>query len=283
MNQAGAPESRRADAGDARAALQAAARRCARLVASIEDMASPVHRSSWTVGEAAAHLVVALRGFTDAATGEAGRWREQIPDVGRYPERLGGLNAATIAAEPTRDPKAAGHAITEAADAYLSATAALPPDHAVPTPWYGPDATLAVSTATCLLLGEQVVHGYDIAKAVKQKWPIDAADAVLVFEAIKSMFPIAADPDAIAGLSATYEIRVGRQSRFAVRIDDGRVEVGAVEGRRIDCHIVAEPVALLLIGYGRLNQWRAIAGGKVFTWGRKPWLGVRFVGLFFNP
>jgi hypothetical protein len=216
-------------------------------------------------------------------TGEDGRWRQQIPDVDRFPDRIAGLNAATISAEPKRNPTAAAQAVTEAADAFLDATSSLPPDHEISTPWYGPGATLALPSATCLLLGEQVVHGYDIAKAVKREWPISTADALLVFEAVKSLLPMAADPDAIAGLSATFEIHVGRHSQFAVAVHDGTVEVGPVDGRRIDCHIAAGPVALMMIGYGRLNQWRAIAGGRVFTWGRKPWLGVRFVNLFFNP
>jgi hypothetical protein len=39
----------------------------------------------------------------------------------------------------------------------------------------------------------------------------------------------------------------------------------------------------VLVGYGRMSQWRAIGTGRLIAWGRKPWLGFRFVGLFFNP
>ncbi len=191
--------------------------------------------------------------------------------------------STTIAAEPTRDALGAGQAIRDAAEAFLDATAELPSGHTVPTPWYAEGTGVTVAAATRLLLGEQVIHGHDIAKAAGRKWMIDTADAELIFGAIRAMLPIIAKAEAIDGLSASFDIRVRHQSPFTVRISDGRVRVDSPAHGDVDCHIVAAPVALLLVGYGRKSQWSAIAGGNMFTWGRKPWLAFRFAALFYNP
>jgi len=52
---------------------------------------------------------------------------------------------------------------------------------------------------------------------------------------------------------------------------------------RVDCHILASPVALLLVLYGRISQWGPIAKGQLFTWGRRPWRAPGFKNLFLNP
>ena len=145
-------------------------------------MTLQLRRSAWTVGETAAHLVIALRGFTDAAHDDLRRWEDRLPDVAlRYRERLADFNATTISAEPTRDARGAGQAIVDAAEAFLEATAELPAGRTVPTPWYAEGTGLTVAAATRLLLGEQVIHGHDIAKAAGRKWMIDTADAELIF------------------------------------------------------------------------------------------------------
>jgi hypothetical protein len=51
----------------------------------------------------------------------------------------------------------------------------------------------------------------------------------------------------------------------------------------VDCRISADPVAFLLVGYGRVSQWPQIARGKMVAWGRKPWLGVKFRSLLRKP
>ena len=59
-------------------------------------------------------------------------------------------------------------------------------------------------------------------------------------------------------------------------IDDGQLTVGS-DGAPVDCHVSADPVALLLIADGRPGQWIPIMTGELVAWGRKPWLGSRLV------
>jgi uncharacterized protein (TIGR03083 family) len=268
---------------DARAALSAAAGRTAALIASLPDAALRLPRSEWNAGQAAAHLAIALRAYADSSHGEEGKWAGLVPDQQRLAQQIAAVNAATLAAEPERSPAAAAALVTEAAANFLAATAGWAPDAVIATPWYGGGVTLTVLEATCLLLGEQLIHGYDIAMAAHQPWPIPKPEACLVFQAIRAMFPRMLNPD-VAPASVTYELRIGRVSRLIVSVVDGRVAVAdAPSGRAVDCHIAGDPVALLLVGYGRKSQWWAIARGRLIAWGRKPWLGFRFVAMFPGP
>jgi uncharacterized protein (TIGR03083 family) len=276
----------------ARTALGAAVARSAELIGSLPESEARLARSEWTVGEAAAHLAIALRGFTDAATGDAEQWRPMIPVETRYADRMGGLNRTTIAAEPHRSPAEAAAAIESAAAGFLAATGGRDPADRIPTPWYGDRISHSVFSATCLLLGEQVLHGLDIAKGVGRPWSISSDDARLVLQGIQAMMPIAVDPAATGDLTAKYRVHVGGGGSFVVRISGGTamVELGSADGgkgsgkgSRVDCHIAGTPVALVLVGYGRISQWRAIGTGRLIAWGRKPWLGFRFAGLFYNP
>ncbi len=47
--------------------------------------------------------------------------------------------------------------------------------------------------------------------------------------------------------------------------------------------ISADPVAFLLVGYGRIGQWGQILRGKLVASGRKPWLGLGFGKLLTSP
>jgi len=42
----------------------------------------------------------------------------------------------------------------------------------------------------------------------------------------------------------------------------------------------ADPVACLLVFYGRRSEWPEILRGRMLAWGRRPWLAVSFVKRF---
>jgi SCP-2 sterol transfer family len=88
----------------------------------------------------------------------------------------------------------------------------------------------------------------------------------------------------------TYEIRLrGNGPRYVIRVADGTVEVRATSGKvgpaggPVDCVLSADPVTLLLVVYGRMPLSGALLRGGILAWGRRPWLGLRFKNMFFNP
>lgn len=273
----------RIDHQEARTALAGAARRTAALLASIDDPSRPVPKSTWTVGEVGAHLAVALQGFTEAV---GGRYETLGPHIrpGTFAHRLSGVTAGTLAVETERDPQKLAAIVLDRVDAFLAATAGLSGHERVATPWYGEGASLGVATATTMLTGEQLLHGRDLAVTVGEQWPISPPDARLIVKAITSMLPLVANPAATAGLRATYAVGVrGGGPEFVVRVEGGAVTVEPAGSTSVDCHISADPVTFVLVGYGRIGQWGPIATGRMRAWGRKPWLAFRFVNLFFNP
>lgn len=241
-------------------------------------------RLAWNVGEVGAHVAVTLRGYTEAANGDPGVIGPYISREGTFPERLAAVTAGTLIAEPERDPKAVGRLIGQRVEAFLAATEDRSGDERVSTPFYGDGASLSLATATAMLVAEQVIHGYDVATAVGRPWPIEMVDAHLMLRALTSMMPLAANPATTAGKHATYRMTLrGGGPRLEVRVDDGTVTAGPAGPGRVDCHLSADPATLVLVVYGRIGQWSPILRGKLAAWGRKPWLGLTFTNLFFNP
>ncbi len=269
---------------EGRAALAAAAQRTAELLRSAGGAGTRVRGSEWNVGEVAAHLVVVLRGFTYAARGQLDLVTPHIPSgAANFRERLTAVTSSTLALVPDRRPPALAASMDDAVDDFLATTASRSGDEGIPTPWYGSDASLPVSVATSLLLGEQLVHGYDVAKTIGRPWPIGADEALLLIPVLQTMMPLAVRPEAARRAPTLYEIGIRGGPSFLVNVGHGVVAVDRLDSRRPDCKITADPVAFVLLAYGRVNQWRLAATGKLVGSGRKPWLAARMKNLFFDP
>lgn len=267
-----------------RRALRDHTRRTVELIAAIDDPDRRVDGLDWSLRETATHLLIAVRGCTDSVRGDAARWRSHIPDTQVYRDRMTAVAASTLAAEPKRDPVALAGLLGEAVDEFLAASEGFRPNARITTPWYGDDLALPLNALTCLLLGEQVIHGYDLARTMRRRWIIERADALLALHGPMVMLPIAIDRAAAAGVRVVYAVHVRGAAPFVVRIHDGSATVEPLDGQSIDCHLGAlDPAAFLLLGYGRVSQWSVIGRGRLFTWGRKPWLALRFKQLFFDP
>jgi len=273
----------RIDWEHARATLQATAGRTADLLGSVPDGDLPVTGSAWTVGEVGAHLVAVLREYTRAVDGSFDAVSPYIPDTEVFADRLSAVTAGTLELVSERRPDVLASLVVDAAQAYLAATARRSPDEAVRTPWYGSQASLSLGVATCLLVGEQVIHGYDIARTVRRRWPISNAEALLTVPVAQAMVPLIVNPEAARGLTTSFEVRPWGGPRFVVRFRDGAPVVEPADGQAVDCRLSAHPVDLMLVVYGRIGQWGPIVRGRLRAWGRRPWLGLRFKSLFYNP
>ena len=266
-----------------RGALADAANRAAVLIASIDAPTRGTDRLTWNLAETAAHMVVGLRGYASSVRGTLDVWTGHIPATDVFAERLAGMTASSLDAVPEREPATLARLLGEAADDYLSVTAGLPDDHPVETPWYGEGATLRLDEATALLLGEQLIHGHDLATTLRRPWPITGAQAAMVLPAAKAMLPRAVRADTTRDLDLTYAIHLRGCDGFTCRIVRGTATVEPLDGRRADCHLNFDPVAFMLVGYGRISPWAAILRGQAVAYGRRPWLGTRFKKLFVNP
>jgi uncharacterized protein (TIGR03083 family) len=265
----------------ARAAISAAAGRFTALLRDTDDIKRQAAGTNWTVAETAAHVSCVLAGFSAAIAGELPVLNYLEAD---FPTRVAATNAATIATVDHTDAGRLAELITAGAQRFRELVAAADPEMECETPWYGAGRTRTVDCLTALALAELTVHGHDIATGTRRPWPISAEHAKLIVGTVcPQMSPLAVRPEAGRGAPVTYEVRLrGNGPHYVIRVADGTAEVRAAGGP-VDCVISADPVTYLLVVYGRMPLGRALVRGGMLAWGRRPWLGLRFKDLFFNP
>lgn len=268
---------------ETRNALSPAAGRLADLLRSLPDTRARIPGSRWTVGDAAAHVVMNMRTEALVAAGEAVSWAQGATSAPGTPRGVAELNAQGVAAEAERDPRALADMLVMAVSDFLAASATLPADHPMPSQYFQGPMALDLAGVTGAELGEMLVHGYDIAKATGRPWPVADGDARLALRAALRLVSAYVNPDTARGHTGGYDLRIRGGPRLVIRFTDGRASLEQPGGALVDCHILAAPVALLFVLYGRTPQWGPIAKGQLVTWGRRPWRALGFKQLFLNP
>ena len=98
------------------------------------------------------------------------------------------------------------------------------------------------------------------------------------------MLPLVYDGTAANGQSFAIDVRLhGRPRGLGVACTPETLTYSDGSPPNAAVHISANPVAWLLVGYGRRSQWWAAATGKIVAWGRKPWLAFRVGRLLVSP
>ena len=259
----------------ATAALPAAAERAAQLMRAITNPNAPVPGLRWTAAEVAAHVVADLKTYTGVV---AGRGPVVAPGTAPAAELGSAENQRQLAEYPERSLDRLAAELTTAMPAFITAANEAPADVPVGSPI---GVALTPATVAAIVLGEQLIHGLDLARAAGQPWTIEASDARLVIPGVVDLLPAYFNREAGRGLHAVYELRCG-DLRYHLTVDDGTATVGPAAGAA-DCVITADPVAFLLVGYGRISQWGPMLRGQLRAGGRKPWLGFKFNRLTVSP
>jgi uncharacterized protein (TIGR03083 family) len=263
------PAELRIDVAPAAEAVERAGRRVVELLRRA-DPERPTVGLEWSIGELAAHLAARTELFAGYLAGTASPQGE-IREIGANNERQV-REAADVPFEVRVER------IGEHVDAFVRGTRGrLGTD---PYPWYS-GLTLDVATGTGIALAELLVHGHDAARTMRRPWPIAADDARTILRASFVLAPWYVDPTRASG-TTTYRILVRGGPRVRFRIADGAGSVEPVDGPA-DCAVRADPVALLLVSYGRTSRWRAAATGGLFATGRRPWRALAFSKAFLPP
>jgi uncharacterized protein (TIGR03083 family) len=275
-------------------ALRQEVERVTALLRSVRDPAAPA-LGQWNIGELAMHLSQAWLAVPGLARGNLSRLYEVIPSIADVAGdslmgdiwELGDLTMLGVRSDPERDPAVLADRIEQRAEEYFAECASCAPTEL--RPWFVEGTRVPMPTLTGHLLNETLMHGYDIARADGRKWRIEPLHAAMVIRHLFVPILRELDPRALvngkkaASLRAIYDVRIRGGDSLHFIFDDGQVRVEEPAARKVDCHISADPVAFVMIFWGRKSQWSAIATGKLMAWGRKPWLGPRFKSLIRHP
>jgi uncharacterized protein (TIGR03083 family) len=257
-----------ADQRELTLAVARAGERLVALARRVTDPTAQVPNSEWTVRELLAHVAAGADAYARYLEGDA----TAAVDVSHIAGgSLKATNAALIAAEPEQAPSMLSDRIERRLAAYLRLAAERSLDERVA--WHGRQERLGAVMA--VLLGELLVHGLDLARATSAPWPLSKRDAAIGLRHASELFPLLLDRRATGALTATVDVRLRQGPTLVVAFRTGELSVGTGPVARADVHVSADPVAFLLVAYGRMSQWRAIATGRLLAWGRRPCLALR--------
>jgi uncharacterized protein (TIGR03083 family) len=254
-------------------AIDQVAGRLVEMVAGARDTGVPVPATpQWTVAEAFAHVVTVAPRYSQGAQRE-GEWVSHVGD-------LADLNARQLAAVATTDV----HALAGDLRASLAGLARLIAGFGDRQPvfkFHG-GQQIRADVALGVLLGELVVHGHDIAGALRQPWPLDPAHVELIMRGITPILPGWLD-ERSRGHTARYEVRLRGQGVHRFAFHNGRLSMNPPGAFAPDTVISADPPTFLLVVYKRVSQWPGILTGRLVAWGPRPWLAFSFASRFHQP
>ena len=271
---------------DARDALGDAAERFSRMLL---DCRAPDRRTigDWSVADTAAHVAVVGRlnaGLIGGDTAPLG-----VPDLDRgwQESSLGGfarLNALCLDHFPDRALDVVANTLLEEVDLLLTRAKDVDPREL--RPWLG-GARLPAASHVAHQLNEILIHGLDIARALGVPWHIPARVAALTFDLFLMPMLGGQSGRLLAGGGAPGRVAIEFRSKHTTPVvltsDNGRLHVEPADGRRIDAQVRFDPATMMLTIFRRTRLARAVATGKLFAFGRRPWAAVSYLRGMRSP
>ena len=211
-------------------ALRRAAAATGELLGPISDSRADVRVPglTWTFAETAAHLVALLRqsaAFANGARNGAAE-RAALPPSGSPGERLALGNARELDRLGERRIPVLRQLLENSVDEYATLITGRRDGGPVET-LFGPEDPAAMTAA---LVAEQLVHGFDLARAVGRRWVIDPDTARLTLTGLVPFLPYMVDAEAIRDVRARIEVRIVGGPRFTLILDHGRAAVEPATG-----------------------------------------------------
>ncbi|WP_310773744.1 maleylpyruvate isomerase family mycothiol-dependent enzyme [Mycobacterium sp. Z3061] len=260
------------DKSSASADLPAAMEQFCALLLRGDDLS--VHSiGQWSASDVAAHVATTLEINVDVACGRGSPVNalEDVPAVCQ----------SALESVVDRSPQVLVERIHRAVGELTNAVSSRDGNPLIP--WHT-GLQVPLSTVPALMVGEAMIHGYDIARAHGRQWHIPTRWAETILRGMVQGISPYFLPEKAAGLNAQIEVRIrGSQTRALFGVADGNLQIAEPGNARADCYVSGEPTALLLLLYGRTSPLRPALTGRVVAWGRRPWLALRFPGLFRNP
>ena len=253
------------------AAADRALDRFANLIRSIPELSGSA-LGTWSMHQVAAHLIGVVDAHASIARGDGSPYA----DLAKVAE----VNDARMATVEDRTPFGLGQQIQELRPVVAAALEG--PDAEVP----GHDGVPQLrSVAAARILGETVVHGWDVATAAERMWWIEPSDAALIFRSFLPFLPLFVNREKAEGVTARFDVRMRKfpEARAVFAFREGELTVEGEPQGRVDCTLVGAPASVILLLHRRIGLANPVLRGQLAVWGRRPWLALRLVHLFDPP
>ena len=257
-----------------RSALRAATNRLADLIRPLPELEQPIPGSEWSARQGVAHLVTVLDLYTEIATGTPS------PIAVCAPTAFADDARRRIADVAETNPAKLAYLLDDASDRFVSAVTG--PAGDTPVTWHA-GIELDVAALVGMLVGEFVLHGFDVALAARRPWPLVADEVALVLGAYGPLMGISLDADRTRDLDAAVAVELRGLASFVACFDAGRFSLEPAGARPADATLSADPAAFLLVTAGRMDRWPAFALGLYEAGGPRPELAVGFKDFFVCP
>jgi uncharacterized damage-inducible protein DinB len=245
----------------------------AAMIRSLPDTTIPLSRSHWTIGTAAAHLVVSQRLSKKILQGE------KNPYNSAKPETVAETNAKMLEEFVERKGDKLATMLVMDTESFLKALAQEKDTFTMQTHFGKMDLQTSLAYNLCHLL----IHASQIAMALKKTVPVTKKDVEMVLPFLKLGTKASYDKDVAKDFIGTFAVHLRNSVSYAIICEGQSVQTADEIPEHVDCHISADPVSFFLVSTGVITQWKPLFTGKLIAWGRKPWLGLRLTQLFKSP
>jgi uncharacterized protein (TIGR03083 family) len=130
-------------------------------------------------------------------------------------------------------------------------------------------------------LGELLLHGQDIARAVKAPWVIAERDMLLIARGLMQIGPAYVRASLAPGTDISVAILIPEAHPYLIHIHDG---VGEIRARRANDRpdaVLRLPASVLTqLLYQRIGAFTAARRGLRVVGGRRPWLAIKLQSYF---
>lgn len=257
---------------DAAAAVDRSCRRCTSLLRSGVHSERRIDGSMWTVRDLGCHLASGVAAYQQIAVGQSSPYVDL--------DDRASVNQARLEALAHLDLEALADIIETECARVVAALGARPDDLMIA--WHGGIA-LPARAVLGAMVGEFLFHGLDLARTIGASWRIDRLDALPAIDFFNAVAPHLLVQDSARDITATIEVRCRGYDTSTFEFRDNALTVTRGPAAKPDVHMSVDPVSFLLVGYKRGGLIKPIVTGRAVAWGRRPWLALRFPGLFQAP
>ncbi|MBV8966050.1 MAG: maleylpyruvate isomerase N-terminal domain-containing protein [Mycobacteriaceae bacterium] len=241
-----------------------------RLARSADPLARPPG-STWTVQQVVAHVLTVARRYQGQAQGRGYR-RAATPrgvDVINQDE----LQAAIASVAEMTDQL---QALTPELDRFFDSIST--DDTAFP--FHG-GVMVSGLTGQTNWIGELLLHGQDIARAVKAPWEIAERDMLLVLRGVMEIIPAYLRTDVSADTDVMVAFTITAARPYLIHIHDGVAEARPRRADdRPDAVLRAPASTLIQLLYQRIGPYRGTLHGLRVVGGRRPWKALKLQSYF---